>query len=102
MTRTASRQSTAARGDLDRFEEQAEADGVEKAAGLVQVVAAAVHGQGERLEPRRVHAEAQHGVIDDEEDGAAVDAAGEADADRAVRRPQPQPLGDFVAQTAPM
>ena len=71
---------------------------LEEAPGLGQVVAAAVHGQGERLEPRRVHAEPQHGVVDDEEDRAAVDAAGEADADRAVGRAQPQPFGDLVAR----
>ena len=68
-------------GGVDLLEEQRQSGCGEKCASLLQVGALA-EIQHECLEPRRRQAEAQHGVIGEQEHRSAVDAAGKGDPDR--------------------
>src|SRR4051794_375972 len=61
-------------GALDRFSEYLEAGSPEDLPRLLKIIAAAIHGEGERLEAGRALAGSQKLVVKAEEQGAAVDA----------------------------
>ena len=70
----------------DRLAEHLEPGAAQKLARLLEVRAAAVHRQGEGLEPRRALAEVEEHAVERQQDGAAVEAAREEDAERLARR----------------
>ena len=89
--------SSAAGAGRDRFKKKREAEAIEESSGLVEVgTASEVEREG--LEAARAHAELAQHVIRDQEDAAAVDAAGEADADGLLFGNPLEPAGDFVGE----
>src|SRR5262249_15045292 len=68
--------------------------------GAGEVIALAADGERKRFEAGRADPERQHRVVSHEEYGAAVDPAGETDADWSVRCPLPQPLADLRVESA--
>src|SRR5262245_24815569 len=65
---------------FNRLKKQTEAESLQETAGLVEVRSIA-EGKRERFESRRTHAQLAHEVIREDENGAAIDSAGETDAD---------------------
>ncbi len=85
---------------LDHLAEELEIGTAEELPGLLEIGAAAVDGEGERLEPGRTLSGGEQLVVEGEQQRAAVDAAGEEDAQGLGRGQGGQPEADLLAEGA--